>query len=156
MITNEWIPGNRDISEIEALYSAGGCEADAYDAYAVHLILRDGGSGVAVGRVYHDGSSFRIGKYYVREDIRGMGYGDLLIKLLVLKAFEFAGSQVRLAARPADVPFFERYGFTAADNPSGDAADMEITKESMVFPAKCGAEKHFEDFFEEKRRPENQ
>ncbi len=150
MITNEWIPGNRDISEIEKLYAEAGLVSDEYDAYAMHLILRGNGAGVAVGRLYHDGAAFHIDKYYVREDSRGAGMGDLLIKLLILKAFEFSGSTVRLSARADDEAFFSRYGFIKADG-GGGSVEMRITKESMVFPSKCGNEKHFSDFFEEKR-----
>lgn len=145
MITNKWIMGNGNLAEVEALRTAENRPLDDNDALAMHLVIYDDGAPAATGRVYHDGRYFRIGEYFVKQDKRGQGFGDLLIKLLILKAFEFAPSEVRTSLCNNEASFLERYGFDIAE---GETRELRLTKESMVFPSKCGHEKRYGDFFD--------
>lgn len=173
MITNKWINGTEGAAEAFALRRAVFVEEmgiawqedpDPLDAQAIQLIIYDGDEAVATGRVYHDGRSFRIGRLAVRRDSRGQGIGDLLVKLLLLKAFEFNPSRVRAYASPEARGFYERYGFYIEAGDGGATAGgfggmggveppphipMEVTKDTLVFKSKCGHDKTYWDFFEE-------
>ncbi len=166
MITNKWILGNGDYTDalklrhqvfVEEQGVTEEPDPDELDAMAMHLVIYDEEKPVATGRVYHDGKSFCLGRICVKNDVRGQGIGDLLMKLLILKAFEFSPSEVKIGAQKQAENFYKRYGFFE----TGDAymevgiphVPMSITKESMVFPSKCGKEKHFEDFFDRKSEP---
>ncbi len=163
MITNKWILGNADITEALALRREVFSDEQGFDAeldhdgadeLAMHLIIYDGEMPVATGRVYHDGKTFRIGRCCVKNSARGQGVGDLLIKLLLLKVFEFGPSVVKISAQEQAAGFYKKYGFYV-DGEGYLEEDvphlpMSITKESLVFPTQCGKEKHFSDFFEEK------
>lgn len=151
MITNEWITGNRDISVplairrevfIDEQNVPEDMEYDEFDKQAMHLVIRDGERPVACGRVYFDGNTFRIGRCAVRREARGQGIGDLLVKLLLLKAFEFTESAVRTDAQTAAQGFYERYGFVPTGETFMDVGiehvPMQVTKETMLLPSKCG------------------
>lgn len=162
MITNRWLMGNGDdISEALELRREVFVEEQGYDpaqdedvmdAQAMHLMLYDGMVPVGTGRVYHDGKTFRIGRLCIRKQHRGQGMGDLLVKLLLLKAFEFNPSVVRISAQEYAVGFYERYGFAVEEG--GEHLDegqphiyMAVTRETLLIPSKCGNVKRFDDFF---------
>lgn len=157
MITNKWILGNGDISEAIALRHGFAQEqgradtGDGFDALAIHLVIYDEDKPAASGRVFYDGAVFRIGKLVVREDLRGQGFGDLLVKLLILKAFEFSPNEVHVHSRASKTGFYEKYGFAPFGEPYDEDGEehipMRVTKESMVFPSQCGHDKHYGDFF---------
>ncbi len=163
MIKNKWLLGNADITEALALRREVFSEEQGFDAkldhdeaddLAMHLIIYDGKTPVATGRVYHDGKTFRVGRCCVKKSARGQGVGDLLIKLLLLKVFEFGPSVVKISAQEHAVGFYEKYGFYVDGEGYLEEGEphlpMSITKETLVFPTKCGKAKHFSDFFDEK------
>jgi predicted GNAT family N-acyltransferase len=160
MITNEWILGNGDLSAplavrravFAAEYEAGALPGpDELDAQAMHLVLYDDGAPVAAGRLYHDGKTFRIGECGVLPAYRGQGFGDLLVKLLLRKAFGFGPGEVRVGAREPAVDFFGRYGFAGtgeAFTENGSArVMMSVTKDTLTFPSQCGRPGTFRDIF---------
>lgn len=160
MITNEWITGGSDLSVPLALrdktftqeQQAQDADPDVYDQQALHLVLFDDGRPVATGRIYHDGRSFRIGRCCVEKDSRGQGIGDLLVKLLLLKVFEYNPTQVRIHAQTQAAPFYERYGFVVEGAPFDEAGirhvAMHVDKDTLRIPSKCGKSRSFTDFFE--------
>lgn len=167
MITNEWILGNGDLSVplsirhkvfIEEHKMDAEPDADEMDALAMHLVLYDDGNPIASGRLYHDGKAFRIGRCCVLGEYRGQGVGDLLVKLLLLKAFGFNPSEVRINAREPVAAFYERYGFAKTGAPFPEAGQahipMAVTKDTLAFPSKCGKTKGFYDLFTEAKPKE--
>lgn len=166
MITNKWTNGTKGeiFNEARAIRKEvfveeqgfpEDAEFDAFDDMAMHVILYDDAKAIATGRVYHDGKTFRIGRIATKKEYRGQGLGDLLVKLLLLKAFEFSPSIVKVDAQKRLQAFYERYGFYADGDEFEDsgvvrAIPMSITKDTFVFKSKCGHDKTFWDFFEEK------
>lgn len=160
MITNEWIVGSGDISVPLTLRQqvfteeqhAQDSDRDDYDPQALHLVLYNDERPVAAGRLYHDGRSFRLGRCCVEKGSRGQGFGDLLVKLLLLKAFEYSPSQVRIHAQTQAAPFYRRYGFEAEGEPFAEAGiehvAMRVDRDSLKIPSKCGEVRRFDDFFE--------
>ncbi|HBU11697.1 MAG TPA: GNAT family N-acetyltransferase [Clostridiales bacterium] len=160
MIMNKWVTGNGDLTDafalrkkvfVEEQHVAEVGEFDGLDEQSIHLVVYDGELPVATGRIWHDGKTFRIGRCCVERAQRGMGIGDLLIKLLLLKVFEYNPSEVRIHAQTHAEKFYEKYGFERI----GDEYDeeglphvtMRATKETLRFPSKCGEVRRFEDFF---------
>jgi predicted GNAT family N-acyltransferase len=163
MVSNLWILGNSDISiplAIRKTVFSGDLglpnneSPDAFDPQAVHLIVLDDGRPAATGRVYHDGRTFRIGKCAVLRERRGKGIGDLLIKLLLLKAFEFDPGEVRVHAIEHAIGFYKKYGFRETGEPfiedTAGHITMTVTKETLVVPSGCGEDRGYKDFFPDK------
>lgn len=153
MITNEWIPGTGDIADALALRRAvfveeqgvpEDIEMDEADAQAMHLVIYDDGQPVAAGRVWFDGSTFRLGRCAVQKNMRGRGIGDLLVKLLAIKALEFA-DEVHIHAQTSARAFYERYGFSQTGDEFDEAGiahvPMTVTRDALVLPSRCGAAK---------------
>ena len=164
MVTNKWIFGTEDFSDAMAVRREVFCkeqgvaecnEEDSYDPLSLHLIIYDGEKPIATGRVYHNGKVWRIGRCCVLKEERKQGIGDLLMKMLLLKVFEYNPSEVTISAQEYAQAFYERYGFER----TGDVfleeglphVPMRISKETMRIPTGCGKTKTFYDFFEEKQ-----
>lgn len=150
MITNKWIGGSDDISEplalreeifVDELGMDEEPERDENDPLSMHLVLYDDGAPVATGRLYHDGKTFRIGRCCVKKEARGQGFGDMLVKLLLMKAFSFNPSEVVISARQVMQDFYARYGFAPFGDTYIEAKEphiaMRVNKDTLVFPSKC-------------------
>lgn len=150
MITSEWIAGNGDLSVplalrrrvfVDELRFDGALDRDALDDYAMHLVLFDDGKPVATGRIAHDGKRFVLGKICTLPEARGQHVGDLLTRLLIYKACQFAET-LYIRARLPVAPFYARYGFCE----EGEAFDVQgqahvwmcVKKRDVVFPSACG------------------
>lgn len=161
MITNEWSCGlSEDARKIrqEVFVKEQGFpeddEFDVLDAQSMHVVIYDGKKPVGTGRVYHDGKTFRIGRLCVLKEERGQGIGDLMMRVLLVKAFEFEPSQVRIEAQEYAKGFYESFGFSQDGNRFDDHGvphiPMRVTKETLVFKSGCGKEMHFKEIFPEK------
>ncbi len=163
MITNQWFCGIEHAPDAKMLRRAVFVdeqgfleeeEIDVLDAQAMHAVIYDGERPVATGRVYHDGKTFCIGRICVDKEARGQGIGDLLVKLLLVKAFEFEPSQVRVVAQERVKGFYETFGFEVCGEQVDDSGvphvPMSVTKETLVFRSGCGKEMRFADIFPEK------
>ncbi len=163
MITNQWICGNGDLADVMAVREnvfvaeqgfAPEDEFDLFDEQAMHVVIYDGERPIGTGRLYHDGKTFRIGRLCVIKEERGQGVGDLMMRLLLVKAFEYAPSQIRLDAQQRVKGFYENFGFEEdgavvyeADIPH---VPMRVTKESLILKSGCGKELRYEDLFPQK------
>ena len=163
MITNKWINGSDDISDAlkirsevfeKELKMTVEPEEDENDELSLHLVLYDEAEPCATGRIYHDGKTFRIGRCAVLKEKRGMGMGDMLVKLLLLKTFTYNPSEIVISSRLVQAPFYEKYGFVKTGEVYEEAGEphikMSVNKETLRFPSKCGSVKKFEDLFEER------
>ncbi len=138
MITNTWITGNQDLTlplsiQKEIFGSAG----DAYDSGAMYLVLFDDEIPCAVGRIYHNGSCFVIDKIGVKEAFRRQAVGDLLIRLLLYKAFTFA-NQVAIECPAHLEQVFAKFGFERQSETPDHMVSMALLKDNLVFASHCG------------------
>ena len=163
MITNQWICGNGDLKDVLAVREnvfvseQGFAMEDEFyllDEQAMHVVIYDGERPIGTGRLYHDGKTFRIGRICVVKEERGQGVGDLLMRLLLVKAFEFEPSQVRIDAQERVRKFYENFGFErdgeAMDEAGIPHIPMRVTKESLVLRSGCGKELRYKDLFPQK------
>jgi len=163
LITNQWICGNADLADVMAVRDhvfvaeqgfAPEDEFDLFDRQAMHVVVYEGERPIGTGRLYHDGKTFRIGRICVVKDERGQGVGDLLMRLLLVKAFEFEPSQVRIDAQERVRGFYENFGFEQDGEAMEEAGiphiPMRVTKESLVLKSGCGKELRYQDLFPQK------
>ncbi len=96
-------------------------EFDNLDKTAIHCLIfstenievMEQNKAVATGRlILSEDGTFKIGRIAVRKEERGKHYGDMLVKMLISKAFECGARNVKLSAQVRAVKFYESIGFT--------------------------------------------
>jgi predicted GNAT family N-acyltransferase len=151
MITNKWVLGKSDFDEIyeirkRVFVMEQHCEEkdefDETDHYALHLVLYYQNQPAGTGRIYHDGHTLRIGRIAILPEFRGKKLGDLLIRLLLYRAFQSEADELVIHAQAYISHIYLKFGF----QPFGEEfleADiphiaMRLKREDLVFPSQCG------------------
>lgn len=127
----------------EELGMAAEVEQDAYDNFAYHLIVEDGGDKVGTGRLIYKDGEYLIGRIAVPEAGRGNGYGDLIVRMLCDKAFSLGADEVVIHSQPHVVDFYKRIGFVEKGEFYKEAGldhiTMKVTQKSFSHPCSgCG------------------
>lgn len=131
MIRGKFLRSGDDIREIIALRERvfvremGLPQAwvrDDQDAMAVYaLVFDESDAPGGTGRLAIDDDRFMLGRICVAKEVRGQGLGDLILRMLLLRAREMDAPAVYVKALPDAVPLYQRYGFRAV----GGVADEE-------------------------------
>lgn len=150
MITGKWLTGGEDLSAAMEIRQkvfteeqgfAPEADQDAFDAQAMHVLMSDDGKPVATGRMYFDGAKLFFGRICVLKEYRGQSVGDLMVRLMMLRGFDFA-DKIYLHAQQQAAGFYERLGFTQQGEPfleeGAPHVHMVVSKATAVFPSKCG------------------
>jgi ribosomal protein S18 acetylase RimI-like enzyme len=95
------------------------------------------GSLAAAGRMYYEDGAFWLEAVAVREDLRGQGFGDLLTRMMLDRAFGHAAREARLYAPEGCEGFFGRYGFQVRTR-GGEGALMAVTAGEVRLGGRCG------------------
>jgi len=153
MITSVFIPGNKDISEPLAIRRAvfvleQGCpeeiERDMFDESALHLLVFVDEVPAGTGRIWHDGTGFRIGRLAVLPQFRGQRIGDLALRLLLYKAFSSGAEELTISAQTYLRKFYEKFGFRAEGEEYAEVGrphvTMRVKKDEVVYPSACHKE----------------
>ncbi|MDF2589224.1 MAG: GCN5-related N-acetyltransferase [Anaerocolumna sp.] len=103
-------------------------EFDDIDNYAIHGLVfdNDNKKAVATGRVFHDGTNYRIGRVAVLKSERGKSYGDFVVRMLANKAFLMGASEIHIDAQVTAVSFYEKIGFMSYGEEFLDAGIKHI------------------------------
>ena len=89
-------------------------EMDENDLHCWHLVLYDGETPVATGRLVDEGDNvWHPGRIAVKKICRGKGTGAELVKALIDKAGELGAKQLNLVAQCHAEGFYERCGFVS-------------------------------------------
>ena len=96
-------------------------ERDACDDMAVYaLVFDEAGCPSGTGRLAIDEADrFMLGRVCVLKERRGLGLGDLILRMLLFRAQELSAPAVYVEAVLPAVPFYERYGL----RPIGDVCE---------------------------------
>lgn len=150
MISSKFIPGNQDVSDPfdirrEVFVEEQNCpeeeEYDSFDEQALHLIVYVDGESAAAGRIWHDGSDFKIGRLAVRKKFRGQKIGDLALRLLIYKAFNSGAEEVKISAQTYIMPLYRKFGFKEYGEEYIEAGiphmAMKVAKDEVVYPSAC-------------------
>lgn len=150
MITSVFIPGTNDLSEPlairrEVFIQEQNCpedlEIDGLDEQALHLVIYSDEQPAATGRIWHDGTDFRIGRLAVLKRFRGQKLGDLAIRLLLYKAFSSGAQSIKISAQTYILPLYRKFGFKEFGEEYIEAGiphmAMSVNKDEVVYPADC-------------------
>ncbi|MDE5985619.1 MAG: GNAT family N-acetyltransferase [Eubacterium sp.] len=86
-------------------------EFDDYDNKADFALLFDSDKPVGTARVVRLDKGFKIGRIAVLKEYRGKGYGVVIVRAVLEKAFEKGTDAVYVDAQNYAVPFYEKIGF---------------------------------------------
>lgn len=122
MVQGKWFPTGSDLSQPLAIRCAVfGRGRDARDDWAQQVAVYAGEEPVGSARLWWQDGAFWLGDVGVLPGHRGMGYGDLLVRLLLFKALTHGARLLRLEASAEAAPFFARYGFCEESRRDGQA-----------------------------------
>ena len=149
MFTGKWIKPGEPIDEaLGVRRSVFACELgqpadaepDALDAMSWQAVVLEGAQPIATGRIYWAEGAFCIDRVCVLAAMRGQGYGDLVMRLLLYKALDHGARSVLCEAPAAAAGFCARYGFAPVQGMPGapDAAlRMHATAEDLRLESAC-------------------
>lgn len=128
MIQGKWFSPGQDlsagVSEIRtAVFGRG---ADDLDAESWNVLVYLDNVPAAVGRIWWQDGSFRLGDIGVLEKYRHQRLGDLVLRLLLYKAQSHSAREVRLQCPPSLVGFFDRLGLQPDPSVNGNLVEMMI------------------------------
>jgi len=151
MLTSKWVLGNKGIEDAFALRrkvfieEQGVSEAEEFDMLderALHLILYEDEKCVATGRLFFYHGEYHMGRIAVLKEQRGKKYGDLLVRMLLIRAFNEGAESVGIDAQTYVVPFYKRFGFVAFGEEFLDCNiphyKMSVTIETLCLESECG------------------
>ena len=149
MIAAKWVLGTdeQDLTEIRAIRKEVFCEEqkvpmdiemDGMDLSAIHLLVCYDGTPAAAGRIWIENGRFTLGRIAVLKEFRGKRLGDLVVRLLIRKAFDSGGKRQWLHAQIPAQKFYEKLGFTPQGDVYEEAGIPHITmvREGDIF-GKC-------------------
>lgn len=114
--------------------------ADDMAYYA--LVFDEQGAPSGTGRLILRDDQFRIGRVCVLEAARGQHLGDLIMRMLLVRAQEMNAPSVELSAQAHMMPFYARYGFRPAGEPYEAHGKtwqlMRVAADQIDIDGKCG------------------
>ena len=126
MIQGKWFSPGADISEaLEIRNAVFGETGEETDMQGWNVLIFNNDLPVATGRIWWSDGSFWLGKICVIKEYRGLGLGDLALRLLLFKAQSHSASEVRLVSPEDLTGFFSRLGFQPSGI-SGSGVEMSI------------------------------
>lgn len=105
-------------------------QRDSYDEQALHVILYEDQVPTATGRLLCS-NEYVIDKVYVKLNKRNKYYGDLVVKMLIDKAFNMGASEVFALVPVNGIGFFNSIGFSQLEE-SDLMQKMFITKDRII------------------------
>lgn len=120
MITTDWFLGSKDLDNIHNIRrevfiieqnTSEEEEWDSYDNEAIHLLVYDNKKPVATGRIIIVDDVCLLGRIAVLKDYRKQGFGDLVVRMLIRKAYEMSFERQEIHAQIQAVGFYEKLGF---------------------------------------------
>lgn len=152
MIENKWVFRKAEFDDIykirkkvfiDELGLSEDVHFDAYDERSLHVLISEGGTYLATGRLYEDDGKFYIGGIAVLKEVRGKKVGDFVVRLLLSKAFELLADEVYVYARQESVMFYETLGFVGCGQthemePGDIRIVMKVTAENSPLNHNCG------------------
>lgn len=126
MVNTEWLTtedGLTEVMEIRRRVFLDECGLDTDyltpDDGASILLVREGDTPVATGRIMPLGGSQLLGQVAVLPEYRGHAYGDFLVRLLIRRAYELGAYEQYVDARPQAAGFYRKLGFSATGERAG-------------------------------------
>lgn len=90
-------------------------EFDRFDkigAPAVFALLFEDEKIAGTARLAVSESGYKVGRIAILKEYRGKGYGDVIVRAMLNKAFDTGADKVLVDAQTCAVPFYEKIGFS--------------------------------------------
>lgn len=122
MIITKWYFGNDNLIDAYTIRSKvfiqeqnvpEEIEMDNQDEHAYHIVVYDNQKAIATGRLIFENGEYIIGRVAVLKEHRKNGYGNLIVKMLIRKAFELGAKKIKIHAQINAKKFYETLGFKA-------------------------------------------
>jgi len=122
MIETNWLEDGDDLADthlirrkvfIEEQNVDESIELDDSDIGAVHLVVYDNKVPVATGRLIEKDGKRLIGRVAVLKEHRKNGYGDLVVRMLIRRAFDEGFNRQYAHSQCSVQGFYEKLGFVA-------------------------------------------
>ena len=136
-MTKKWIKGNGDLADIHNIRRVVFMDEQHVpedeemvvweDEASVHLIVYEGGAAVATGRIMVLNGKFYLGRIAVLKEHRGKGYGKIVTKELIERAFEMGALEIEIHAQTHALGFYEGFGFEICSDEYEEAGIMHFT-----------------------------
>lgn len=114
---------------------------DDYDSDAIHALIygsTDQMKAVATGRIFFEKDRCYLSQIAVLKEYRGSGYGDLVVRMLLNKAFNSHISTIYIKNISVDLlPFFERVGFQVDNDEINNTNDIQLKINMNMFRKGC-------------------
>lgn len=150
MITTKWFLSDKDLEDayyvrtkvfVEEQGFDAELDKDEVDKTALHLVVYDQNRPIGTGRLYYE-NGYRIGRVAVLKEFRKNHIGDLIMRMLLLKAFEEEKAEkVIIHAQEGAVGFYEKFGFEKVGQPFFEEHvrhyEMIITPQTLNITPKC-------------------
>ena len=116
-------------------------EQDVYDAFAHHLIVKDGEETVGTGRLIYKDNQYLIGRIAVLPGFRGNRLGDLIVRMLCARAFDLKADEVIVHSQVQVADFYRKIGFKGISDVYKEAnidhITMVIDEKTLTNPCGC-------------------
>lgn len=122
MIKTRWLTQGNDLSDayqireevfVKEQNVPMELEKDELDPIAQHIVVYENNIPLATGRLVIQDGQYLLGRIAVLKEHRGKGLGDLVVRMLVRRAFDLGAKEVHLHAQTKVQKFYEKLGFTA-------------------------------------------
>ena len=142
MVEGKWFAPGAEIPQALAIRQAVfGRGADEMDKLSWNVVVWHEGEAAATGRLWWQDGAFWLGDIAVLPERRGLGLGDLTLRLLLFKAESHAARLMRLRS-PEDVaPFFARLGFCKEEPREDGLIAMRLRGEDLCLDSCQGCQK---------------
>lgn len=131
--------GNEEINKVnnirEQIYEKNCC-TDNLDEAAYHVIVFEKNEPIATGRLLTQ-DNYVVDKVCVIKDKRKKYFGDLVVKMLLDKAFKIGAIEVFAYVPTSIIGFFEKIGFCISEEINTLNKDMNKMKINKAAVKKC-------------------
>ena len=134
MIASQWKFGSK-VEEVTEIRASVNISPQLNDEKSMHLIIYDNEIPAGCGSLYFDNDCYHIACLSVKPEFQKQFIGDLMIRVLLVRAFNMMAERIEIVATPETKAFFKKYGFSEID---GDTLNMFVTPETLVMNSKCG------------------
>lgn len=101
-------------------------EFDNKDKFSNHLVVYKDNMPVATGRLLIENNKYVLGRIAVLKEERGNKYGDLILRMLIRKAFDLGADIIELHSQLSAVEFYKKLGFKIVGKPYEEASILHV------------------------------
>ena len=136
MVEGKWYaPGEEIAQALDIRRAVLGRGADDLDALSWNVLVWHEGEAAATGRLWWQDGAFWLGDLAVLAERRGLGLGDLTLRLLLFKAESHAARIMKLVCPVEVAPFFARLGFRQEEPRADSLIAMALRGEDLCLDA---------------------